>query len=201
MPLLIKHRFLGGLIFSASMTLASAVGAYGPLDLNWKHNPKPMGENFEICLTGAPSGAAAAIKRAAKTWSYGKFTFAFKANGCSSSSTFPKNNGVNQIDFGSLKNANAGGAAKPYGTKPKMAECDIRFNSTLTWHTATTDPTQRTWDLESAALHELGHCLGLGDIPENPFGDNVVMEPLDVSEARRSLKTDDTEGREAIYGK
>jgi hypothetical protein len=177
--------------------------AYKLIGSDWKYNPNPMGKVFEICLTNAPGGAEQAIKDAAKVWEYPKFKFTFKASACSSGGQFPTDNGTNQIDFGALPVADAPGATKPFTTDTKITECDVRFNPGLTWHTGAGDPPADKWDLRSAVVHELGHCLGLGDTPENPFStDPPVMEKsLGIGQKRRTLTQDDKDGRAAIYGK
>jgi hypothetical protein len=82
-----------------------------------------MGKNLEICLANAPNGAEQALREAAKVWDYAKFKFTFKANGCSSSGQFPLNNGVNQIDFGTLETADARAVTKPFTSGGNITEC------------------------------------------------------------------------------
>jgi hypothetical protein len=196
-----------GLFFSVFIALfgllpAKEAFAYKLIGSDWKYNSNPMGEVFEICLVNAPNGAEQAIKDAAKVWEYPKFKFTFKASACSSGGQFPTDNGTNQIDFGALPVANAPGATKPFTTDAKITECDVRFNPGLNWHTGSGDPPSDKWDLRSAAVHELGHCLGLGDMPENPFStDPPAMEAtLGIGQKRRVLTQDDKNGRAAIYG-
>jgi hypothetical protein len=52
-------------------------------------------------------------------------------------------------------------------------------------------------DVESAALHELGHCFGLAHSASESA---VMWEELDPEEVKRSLTTDDRNGMMAIYG-
>jgi hypothetical protein len=59
------------------------------IGLDWSYRSSPMGEPWEICTSGMPSGAAAVIKRAAAVWNYGQFRFVFKGNGCSSGGRSP----------------------------------------------------------------------------------------------------------------
>jgi hypothetical protein len=193
---------------TAAVLLVAFAGAaagddgYRLIGSSWKYNANPMGKDLEFCLTNAPAGADQAIRAAAMTWNYPKFKFTFKTNGCSSGGQFPTKNGVNQIDFGSLPQTDAPGATKPWTEADKIVECDIRFNGGLSWHTATADPPQGKWDLRSAAVHELGHCLGLDNVPVNPFADPppVMQENLGISEKRRDPSAEDKKGRQAIYG-
>ena len=204
----ITYSANNGLIFAASIVLASLVLvedaiAYKLIGKDWKYKSNPMGEAFEICLTNAPDAAEQAIKDAAKAWEYSKFKFTFKASACSSDGKFPKENGTNQIDFGDLDIKTAPGATSPFATDTRITECDIRFNKSLSWHTAATAPPRDKWDLRSAAVHELGHCLGLDNVPENPFSNHpppVMEESLGIKDKRRKLTQDDKNGRAAIYG-
>ena len=119
------------------------------------------------------------------------------------SGNFPVDNSVNQIDFGDLEQDSASGATKPFTDGAKITECDIRFNKKLNWNSTLSKPQADQWDLFSAALHELGHCLGLGDVPSNPFSDDpspVMENSLAIGTMRRDLTTDDRAGRAAIYG-
>jgi hypothetical protein len=63
-------------------------------------------------------------------------------------------------------------------------------------------PPSDKWDLRSAVVHELGHCLGLDNVAYNPFSDvhPIMEESLGMAEKRRELTQDDKDGRAAIYG-
>ena len=92
-----------------------------------------------------------------------------------------------------------------------IAEADIFFNSLFTW-SATTAGEPGRQDIESIALHEVGHMLGLGHsmIGETELvgtgrrviGAEAVMFPIAFSAGvvNRSLKADDIAGIADIYG-
>jgi hypothetical protein len=97
-------------------------------------------------------------------------------------------------------------------TDGRILESDIFFNSTFLWSVADGGVADR-FDLESIALHEVGHLLGLshsalGETEMVSGGRRViaaeaVMFPIAFSRgniAGRTLKADDVAGISDIYG-
>ena len=92
-----------------------------------------------------------------------------------------------------------------------IVESDIFFNSTFAWSTASAGESGRQ-DIESIALHEIGHLLGLGHsmLGETElFGGGrrviaaeAVMFPIAFSAGtvNRTLRADDIAGISDIYG-
>ena len=92
-----------------------------------------------------------------------------------------------------------------------IVESDIFFNSTFSWSVAPAGEEGRQ-DLESIALHELGHLHGLGHsmlgetelIPggRRVLGAEAVMFPIAFSagSVNRTLRADDIAGISDIYG-
>ena len=184
----------------ATLTVSSGPGtadAFEKLEVNWSYLNRPMGEAWEVCTAGMPSGAAAIIKRAAAVWNYGQFRFTFKANGCSSGGQFPRRNGVNQIDFGP-RDPGVLATNVSIGRGDRTEECDMRFSDEFRFYVGTGRVPSGRFDLYSVAVHEFGHCLGLGHstIPSRP----VMFPAFRDAEIRRALKSDDRAGRNAIYG-
>lgn len=96
-------------------------------------------------------------------------------------------------------------------TDGEVVEADIFFNSAFAWSTASSGETGR-FDVESIALHETGHLLGLGhsalgETEMRPGGRRVlgaeaVMFPIAYaagSVVDRTLKADDIAGISDIY--
>jgi hypothetical protein len=94
----------------------------------------------------------------------------------------------------------------------EIVESDIFFNSSFAWSTSETGVTGR-FDVESIALHEIGHLLGLshsalGETELVGSGRRViaaeaVMFPIAFSAGNisdRALKPDDISGISDIYG-
>jgi hypothetical protein len=97
-------------------------------------------------------------------------------------------------------------------TDGRILESDIYFNAIFPWSTAEAGGTDR-YDVESIALHEIGHLLGLShsalgetDIiggSRRVIGAEAVMFPIAFTPgniANRSLKSDDIAGISDIYG-
>ena len=71
-----------------------------------------------------------------------------------------------------------------------IQEADTAYNSALPWST-----TGGKYDVESVALHELGHGIGLDDVKDS----NQVMNQC--YEFRRALGSGDVTGAQVLYGK
>lgn len=97
-------------------------------------------------------------------------------------------------------------------TDGSILESDIFFNSTFSWATADAGMPGR-FDLESIAVHEIGHLLGLSHSAlgetelvsggRRVIGAEAVMFPIAFSSgntADRTLKADDIAGLSDIYG-
>ena len=92
-----------------------------------------------------------------------------------------------------------------------IVESDIFFNSLFTWSAATAGEAGRQ-DIETIALHEVGHMLGLGHsmlgetelvgTGRRVIGAEAVMFPIAFSAGvvNRALRADDQAGISDIYG-
>lgn len=93
----------------------------------------------------------------------------------------------------------------------EIVESDIFINSTFPWTTTGADPLR--YDLESVALHEIGHFLGLGhsalgeterrpDGTRRVLGSSAVMFPISLGRGTtqdRVLQPDDIAGVSDLY--
>lgn len=81
-------------------------------------------------------------------------------------------------------------------------EFDINFNSNNhTWYAGTSTCPSDEYDIESIALHEFGHVLGLDHSPNEYY--NNIREPMyeftEKGDMHRDITTDDYNGIRNIY--
>jgi MYXO-CTERM domain-containing protein len=78
----------------------------------------------------------------------------------------------------------------------RIIDVDIDLNGQYLFFTASDDPNQTEYDIESALLHEVGHLLGFDD-SANPGA--VMAQALQRGDLKRSLGDDDTEAVCSVY--
>jgi Matrixin len=187
--------------WSIVLMLPSAGFTYVLLGPDWSYQATPMSENWIVCGTGVPGSGVQRTNDGAAEWNYAHFTFTFGADACQSAGVYPSLNNVNQVDFGG--GLEAGVLAETtvwfFRSNPaNIIECDMRFSNAFSWYTGTGTPPSTQYDWQSVAIHEMGHCLGLGH--QDGITPTPVMAPtLARGETRRALTCDDIAGRDAIY--
>jgi hypothetical protein len=83
----------------------------------------------------------------------------------------------------------------------RILEADIQYNGVnFKWSTT---GTAGRMDVETIALHELGHVIGLADLYDNTscYVQKLIMCGVNNGETKRSLKTDDQNGDCYLYPK
>ncbi len=83
-----------------------------------------------------------------------------------------------------------------------VLDCDIRFYArnaygAIAWSADPSGPSSSEYDLETVAIHELGHCLGLDHSTD---ADARMYAYAWAGAADRHLGEDDIDGLQAIYG-
>jgi len=143
------------------------------------------------------SGGDTAIKSAANSWN-GHSNLNLGYAGATNSSSYGYN-GKNEFIWQNMDYygviAETVYWLDPYGN---VVEVDTVFNSAFYWSTSDS-PLPYVFDVQTIALHELGHWLVLLDL----FGDldtSKVMYGINTGEIRRTLTAADVAGIQYIYG-
>lgn len=156
--------------------------------------------------TGDMTGEGAAIRRAMATWNGSGADFTMLYGGASQKATLtydaygnPVRNGQNDLFF--TYGLGAGVLAVNYmwveyqaqADPGSFVESDLMINDAWTWGDGASDA---YFDVETVALHELGHTIGLGDQYANV---ERVMGAAVKGTPRRSLSAYETEGARFAY--
>lgn len=152
--------------------------------------------------TSDTAGEGAAVIAAANTWNAAGASLSFRYGGAhtNTTSSFDSSNQILWETTGSTYLA----ASYNWFEGSEMLECDIVFNDSYTWSTSS-PPTAGAYDIQSIALHELGHWLNLrdlyGSIGDGEYDEAKVMYGYGNSgETKRNLHPDDVAGIQWIYG-
>jgi hypothetical protein len=153
--------------------------------------------------TGAPSGVAGtavgAIQAAAATWGQQGAAFAFSGGSPSSAGTGACGGGTdgnNTVGWANQSGSVLAVTCSWYGSGNPFnpaVEFDMQIDPEWTWTTGSPIGV----DLQSVALHELGHALGLNHSGD---GSAVMFASYTQGSSKRAPAQDDIDGELAIYG-
>lgn len=155
-----------------------------------------INENAPSC-----TGEGAAVQTAANTWNSAGSRFRFEYDGPTTATT-ASHDFTNQVTWGTTQGSIA--TAYYWMTESNIIEADIVFNTDFEWSTADTVPGDGM-DVQTIALHEMGHWLSLRDLYGN-IGDGhndqaKVMYGFGAyGLTKRELKAEDQAGIRYIYG-
>jgi hypothetical protein len=148
----------------------------GIVQLRWTTSPP----RYFVTERGAPGVSAsefqAAIARAFATWeAVPTATISFQFAGFTSAEPFQDDDRsvLGFQDEPELERVLGATGFVVDALTGDIVESDIFFNMTFNWSTATAGQTGR-FDLESVALHEIGHFVGLG---HSALGETELLEP------------------------
>ncbi|HEY8475665.1 MAG TPA: matrixin family metalloprotease, partial [Chloroflexota bacterium] len=170
---------------------ASAGWWWPERSVGWRYNP-----------TGAPpglSGHASAVAAGAETWSSAGADFTFTGGGQSSAGTGACHStldGENTVGWAPQPGSVLAVTCTWYemGGSPRPAiEFDMEIDPEWEW---TTGSPVRV-DLESVAVHEFGHALGLAHSQDSSA---VMYASYSEGSVKRELTEDDLAGLYALYG-
>ncbi len=164
---------------------------YGYGMIKWSENPAiihlRINENTNDLV-----GEGAEIISAASTWNAAGANFAFVYDG-TTTQTYSTSDGINQIMWGSTSSSLA--TAYYWSSGNNMVEADIVFNDSYNW-----SKDNSNYDVQTVALHELGHWLNLRDLYGGNDFDKVMYGITSFGTTKRNLTTSDIEGIRWIYG-
>lgn len=160
-----------------------------PVAVDMKVNPN--------CADPTAPDELAALTSAMNSWSTAGANFVYNYAGSTSITNYTFN-GQNEMCWnpGTSGGALATTSAWYQPGTSNMTECDVVFwDGNTTWNTSW--PSLFQFDVESVALHELGHCLGLD---HSQYNWAVMWPSISWGEVQRDLSSDDIEGVIWIYG-
>ena len=195
---------VGGYQASASsgpVTVTTAAGTSNGFDFTvtfgygqakWTNSPPVMryriNENTSDC-----TGEGAAVQAAGTTWTSAGSLFSFQYIGSHTNTNYGYN-GYNDIMWGST----GGSIATTYiwYSAGQIQECDVVFNDpSYTWSTSC----GINMDIQTAAAHELGHCLMLRDLYGAADSNKVMYGFGSAGTCKRVLNAGDNSGIFWIY--
>ncbi|KAJ6317386.1 hypothetical protein OIU76_013010 [Salix suchowensis] len=98
-----------------------------------------------------------------------------------------------KLDHGDDEPFDGPGGIFAHGFRPTIGM--LHFDADETWSSS---PGTLELDLESVAVHEIGHLLGLGHSGDHP--DAIMYPYFDYGMKKRNLQEDDIEGIRDLYG-
>ncbi len=186
-------------------------GTYGedsielPIDSNWWDQPDSGDDTGFVYLgirwSGSPPNVpyyvntsadrSNHIQAAANTWSDAGAGFAFNYSGTHTRSGKASFNGINEIMWHDLETNYVLAVATLWFSGDRILEADMVFNTRFGWSTSGWDG----HDVQTVALHEFGHWLGLDHSPE--YGSIMYYQ---IKGTQRDLHPVDVAGIKYIYG-
>lgn len=138
------------------------------------------------------TGEGNEVISAASTWTNAGANFGFSYDG-TTTVTDATSDGKNQILWGTTSGSLA--TAYYWFVGNNLVEADIVFNDSYNW---SKDGSQ--YDVQSVALHELGHWLNLRDLYGSLDSDKIMYGISNSGSIKQTLTNSETDGIKYIYG-
>ena len=209
--MLVKRSFkvlcVTAFLFSFLLVGNRRVNAFEPYSYNWSYMSNPT-VTFNICPEGMPPGMEELIKESAAAWDYPGFRFEFGEDMCRDERG---RNGVNEVKFEYIEEGYLG-VARYSIREGNLKECDVSIGNQHDWYVGTDALPDGKRDFMRTAIHEFGHCVGLGheegvhyrrsrDYPFYPLSPIMAVNNTRIQQGSpRELTPDDRAGRNYIYG-
>jgi len=150
------------------------------------------------CTYRVSAGGSAAIEQmvdaAAQTWNAAGALFRFRDGG-TSKVTRLLTDGRNDLFWAGGLDSGIIASTWLDTVGAAVLEADIQFNSSIRWG----DGSSGTMDVQSIALHEMGHWLNLRDLYGDGDASKVMYGLRGEGEIRRELTPDDIAGIQWVY--
>ena len=151
---------------------------------------------FYVDLGGKSGEYMTPILRAASTWSMGGGDLYFDFQGETTAGA--REDGKNVIAFTDLNNDYLVGRARLYYMGDNIVEADIELNQQADYNLEGSCPSHKV-DLESVALHEIGHWLDLTDLYGSDDRGKVMYGYTEKGQVLRDLSWAEREALAELY--
>ena len=175
------------------------------LGVKWGANPSI---SYVINPTNGPSDTkfiTTAISAATETWDDATITTSLFGGYTTGNVEWGVADKKNAYVFDSYPNNGVIAVTRYWYTKSskQLVEYDVLFNTYYSWldcDKQTCNSGNRGMDLQTIALHETGHGVGLADVYNRACSDVVMYGYGDYGEVKRALAPPDIAGLKTMYG-
>lgn len=149
---------------------------------------------YKVNPSGVTGSATSLVQAAAATWSNAGADFGFVYGGATAKTAYNSSDGDNSLFFGASLSTGVIAQTQTTWSGTTMRDCDVAFSNAYVWG----DGTGGTMDVQTIALHEMGHWLFLCDL----YGADQAKIMYGYGSAgsqRRTLSSGDIAGIKSIY--
>lgn len=182
----------------AFLLAAGSTQAYVLEGFSWTYfgiNPTVDMKINPNCADPSAPDELQALQNAMATWTNCPASFNYNYAGSTTITNYTYN-GQNEMCWNPGSSGGALATTNMWYQGMQMLESDCVFWDSWTWSTAP-NPGFLQFDVESVALHELGHTVGLA---HSQYGQAVMWYSINYMEVQRTLDQDDIDGIVSIYG-